>query len=95
MATVVYSEHLRLRLRLRNIPEQYPQLIYEQAEQRYHDVTEKNDIAIKRLEYNQKLRSMMIAYEVKGDVINVITIHPITDEKIINRVIRKRWIKHG
>lgn len=95
MVTVVYSEHLRLRLRLRDVPEQYPKLIFEKAEQRYYDTTEKTHIAIKRLDYNHKPRNMMVAYEMKADSIEIITIHPIADEKIINRIIRKRWIKHG
>lgn len=50
-------------------------------------------IAIKKLEYNKKLRNMMIAYEEKESKIEIITIHPITDEKIINRIMSRRWTK--
>ena len=44
--------------------------------------------------YNDKLRNMMIAYEEKDEFVEIITIHPITEEKIINRLINKRWIKN-
>lgn len=36
---------------------------------------------------------MMIAYEVKSNKVEIITIHPISDEKIINRTINRRWTK--
>lgn len=37
---------------------------------------------------------MMIAYEEKNGEVEIITIHPISDEKIVNRMISGRWIKH-
>ena len=49
----------------------------------------------KKLKYNGKLRSMMIAYEKSADSVEIITIPPISDEKIINRVMSGRWIKNG
>jgi len=36
----------------------------------------------------------MIAYEEKEGKIEIVTIHPITDEKIINRIMSKRWTKN-
>ncbi len=95
MTTIEYRPHLKLRLELRKIPEEYPKIIYQKPEQGYYDGAEKHHIAIKKLEYNKKIRSMMIAYEQKGDVIEIITIHPIEDEKIISHLVRGRWIKHG
>ena len=91
----VYTEHLKLRLRVRKIPEEYPEEIYKNPEQRFFDNWEMASIAIKKLIYNKKLRDMMIAYEEKEGKIEIITIHPITEEKIINRVMSKRWTKNG
>lgn len=94
MAKIEYTGHLKLRLKLRKIPEEYPQKIYENPEQRFFDNAEKTFIAIKKLHYNKKLRNMMIAYEEKEGKIEIVTIHPITDEKIINRIMSKRWTKN-
>ena len=94
MAHIEYSEHLKLRLKVRNIPEDYPNQIFQKPEQKFFDNSEKTFIAVKKLNYNKKLRNMMIAYEEKDDLINIITIHPITDEKIIKRVLNKRWTKN-
>jgi len=94
MINVKFTEHLKLRLKVRKIPEGYPNRIYGNPEQRFFDNIEGTFIAIKKLHYNKKLRNMMIAYEEKGNEIEIITIHPITDEKIINRIISGRWTKN-
>lgn len=90
---VALTDHLKLRLKVRKIPSDYPEVIFRNPEQKYHDVVEKTTIAIKKLEYNNKIRNMMIAYEEKDNKAEVITIHPISEEKIINRIVRGRWIK--
>lgn len=94
MAKVDYTEHLRIRLRIRKIPEEYPKEIYQNPEQKFYDNVEGNFIAIKKLRYNKELRNMMIAYEEKEGKTEIITIHPIADEKIINRIISRRWTKN-
>lgn len=81
-------------MKARKIPEDYPQKIYENPEQKFFDTAEGNKIAIKKLHYNNKVRSMMIAYEEKNGKAEIVTIHPITEEKIANRLVRGRWIKH-
>ena len=91
---ITYTDHLRLRLKIRRIPENYPKIIYEKPEQKFFDNLEGTSIAIKKLDYNKKLRNMMIAYEEKEGDVEIITIHPITDERIVNRTISKRWTKN-
>ncbi len=91
---IKYTEHLELRLKSRKIPHDYPKKIYENPEQIFFDKIEKNFVAIKKMQYNGKIRNIMIAYEKKGNEICIITIHPITNEKIINRIANKRWIKN-
>ncbi|MBI4116275.1 hypothetical protein HY449_00860 [Candidatus Pacearchaeota archaeon] len=60
----------------------------------FFDKIERTHIAIKKLKYNDKLRNMMIAYEAYGERIEIVTIHPISDEKITNRLFNGRWIKN-
>ena len=94
MVKVEYTDHLKLRLKVRKIPENCPKDIYENPEQKFYDNSEKTFISIKKIHYNKKIRNMMIAYEEKEDLIEIITIHPITDEKIINRIMNGRWSKN-
>jgi hypothetical protein len=95
MVKIEYTDHLKLRLKIRKIPNNYPKEIYENPEQKFYDNSEKAHISIKKLDYNKKLRNMMIAYNEKEGKIEIITIHPITDEKIINRVMSRRWNTDG
>ena len=94
MKEILYSEHLKLRLSVRNFPESYPKEIYLKPEQRFFDVTEQKKIAIKRLKYKDKIRNILIAYDEHDELVRIVTIHPISDEKIANRTITGRWIKH-
>lgn len=94
MSKVTYTSHLRLRLKVREIPENYPLLIYKNPDQKYYDVVEEKFIAIKKLKYNKEIRDMMIAYEEKDELVEIITIHPITQEKIVSRIMNERWIKN-
>ncbi|MBI2676310.1 MAG: hypothetical protein HYX24_07660 [Candidatus Aenigmarchaeota archaeon] len=89
-----YTDHLKKRLKIRKIPEEYPRKIYENPDQKFHDTAEGTFIAIKKLYYNKNVRSMMIAYKESGENVEIITVHPITEEKIINRIMRGRWIRH-
>ena len=91
MNEIVYTSHLKLRLKIRKIPYEYPKLILNNPEKEFFDILEKRKIAIKKLKYNKKIRNMMIVYEDNGEVLEIITIHPISDEKIINRIASGRW----
>ncbi len=91
---IVLTDHLKLRLKVRKFPKDYPNIIYKNPEQKYHDVVERTTIAIKKLKYNNKIRNIMIAYEEKDNKVEIITIHPISEEKIINRTVRGRWTRH-
>ncbi len=94
MKHIAYTDHLKERLRIRNFPKEYPLEIYRNPEQIFFDTTEKTNIAIKKLKYNNKVRNLMIAYEEKNGTVEIITIHPISDEKIVNRIMSGRWSKH-
>ena len=37
---------------------------------------------------------MMIAYDIKDNKVEIITIHPISDEKLINRTLSGRWTEN-
>lgn len=94
MTNIIYTEHLKLRLKIRKIPYEYPEIIFNNPEQKFFDKVEETYIAIKKLVYNRKERNMMIAYEKNGNDVEIVTIHPIREEKIINRTISGRWIKN-
>ncbi len=90
---IVLRPHLKIRLEQREIPLNYPSKVVTKPEQKCFDNLTGHQIAIKKLTYNEKIRPMVVAYDIIGDEIQVITVHPTTDQEINNKLKRKRWIK--
>ncbi|MBI2330543.1 hypothetical protein HYU94_04055 [Candidatus Daviesbacteria bacterium] len=90
---VILQPHLKLRLEQRKIPQNYPYQVIVKPESKYFDNVTGHLIAVKRLKYNEKLRPMAVAYDIIDDTIQVITIHPVSDQEINNKLLRERWVK--
>lgn len=90
---IVLSNHLKIRLSQRKIPQNYPKIILKQSEGNFLDSATGHKIAIKKLRYGGKLRSMVVAYDKIVSEIQVITVYPTTKQEIGNRVKSGRWIK--
>lgn len=88
------SSHFKLRLKERLIPQSYPKLILSSPDESYYDTITKHYISLKKLEYNKKVRPMVIAYDIIGSVIQVITIYPTSNQEVKKCVQAKRWIKN-
>jgi hypothetical protein len=89
---VEYSQHLKFRLRVRRIPEELPERIYRQAQERYFDNHTGRHIAILSATYHNRRRLMMIAYDEFDDRIEIVTVHPIKRQQIRGRLRSRRWI---
>lgn len=91
---IIYRPHLKRRLKEREIPDDYPKKIYKNAKLRFIDTLTNHHIAISKLEYQEKLRNLVISYDIINPNIEIITIHPISDSDIETRIKTKRWTKH-
>lgn len=88
---IVYRPHLTRRLQERNIPISYPKKIFQAREEEYFDTITKHRIAIKKLFYAGRLRNMAISYDIIGESAEIITIHPIKQSEIQNKIEVGRW----
>lgn len=84
---------LKIRLKERNIPQDYPSKIVSSSDKKYFDTATNHKIAVKKLEYNGKVRPMAVAYDIIGNDLQIITVHPTTNQEIKNKLTRERWIK--
>ncbi|MBI2334487.1 hypothetical protein HYU96_01680 [Candidatus Daviesbacteria bacterium] len=91
---IILKPHLKIRLQQRLIPQDYPKKILSDPEENYFDTLTNRKIAIKTLRYYGKLRLMAVAYDIIEDTIEAITIHPVTEQEINNKLQRRRWIKN-
>ena len=87
---VVYTDHLKLRLRARRIPERMPERIYREAKERYYNHATFRHIAVMPVIYHRRRRKM-IAYDEFPDHVEIVTIHPIEERQISERVLTGRW----
>lgn len=90
-----YSSHIKLRLKIRNIPYKLPSEIYRLSTEKYFDKAVGREIAIKTVKHKDKLREMMIVYEEYKEYTTIITIHPLKKNQKNNRVQTGRWIARG
>lgn len=88
---LVMSIHLKVRLKERVIPKTYPKLILANPEEEYVDTITNHKIAVKRLKYNEKLRPMVVVYDIIDSSFQVVTIYPTTEKEIKNRRNSNRW----
>lgn len=91
--TLVYTNHLKTRLKERGINLSLVKEVFEKAGEWYWDRLRKHHIAIAYVSYKGKRRKVLAAYDKIGENIEVITLHPITEEQIGQRVASRRW-KH-
>jgi len=93
MRKILYSSHLILRLKLREISHSLPKKIYQNSKEHYFDRETGKKIAIGKAKYKSKLREMAVVYEEINDQINLITIHPLKKCQKISRIRSGRWQK--
>jgi hypothetical protein len=90
---IFHRPHLLRRLNERKIPKDYPKIIYQKSKQHYFDNETKHYVAVSKLRYAQKVRSMAAAYDIIGPDIEIITIFPISETELTNKINSERWIK--
>lgn len=91
---IVLRLHLKIRLKQREIPLNYPEEILQSPDSQYSDNETGHLISVKSLRYFGKIRPMVVAYVKINSEIQVITVYPTTFKEISNRLKSGRWTKH-
>jgi len=90
---IKYTEHLKLKIKLRNISKKLVNDIYITSNEKYFDNVTRHQIAIKKIKYKEKTRDMVICYDEFKDRVEIITIHPLKTYQKIHRIKSGRWKK--
>jgi hypothetical protein len=93
MKEIIYSPHLILRLKLREIPYSLPREIYQTSKEYYFDKETLKKIAIKEIKFQGKLREMAVIYEEINEHVKLITVHPLKKYQKISKIKSGRWLK--
>ena len=86
-----YTDHLLFRMGLRDIPEEFPREIYQHADERYRDMRTGRKIAVKRVEFQGRVREMAVVYEEEANDVRLVTIYPLKQGQKDQRIINGRW----
>lgn len=92
---VKYTRHLRTRLELRGIPEDLPRKIFLEADRRYRDRETGHVIAVKRVRLRRQERLVLIAYDQTEQGVEIVTIHPMSEQQEASRIKTGRWNRIG
>jgi len=90
---IIYTNHLRLRMKLRRVPHDLPKRIYLNAKDRYWDLITLHYIAVMICDFNGKQKEMALSYDEKDKIVELITIHPIKTIQRLSRIKTGRWRK--
>ena len=88
---IVYTKHLRFRLKVRMIPFDLPRIVVLEAEEFFFDTVTKTFIAVKKFIRTQGAKEYMVAYMQHENILELITIHPLRFRQKSNRIVTKRW----
>lgn len=88
---IVYTKHLRLRLKVRLIPFNLPRIVVSEADEFFFDRITETYIAIKKFPRMQLPNEYMVAFGIVGNNCHMITIHPLRFRQKANRIVSKRW----
>lgn len=88
---LIYTDHLKSRLKQRGIPLAIVKEIFDKSQENYWDYLRKRHIVVSKVDYKGKQRKVLAAYDRIGMTKEVVTIHPITDREIRQRLISGRW----
>ena len=90
---IVYTDHLKTRIILREYNESLPLQIYEHSIERYIDSQTLHHIAVAEIMIRGEMRLITISYDDFPTHVEIVTIHPIKRNQINNRIKLRRWIK--
>ena len=91
MTKIIYTDHLKLRMKLRSVPKHLPQTIFEKPSERYYDTITKHQIAIATAMLKGKIKEYVLSFDEVDDRAELITIHPIKPAQKLARVRSGRW----
>lgn len=91
---IVYKPHLHDRLKERGIPDAYKDEIISNPDKEYFDNVSGRRILIKKLQHKDRLRNIVVVYDIIEGTKEIITSYPIRDSEIKNKVKAGRWTEY-
>ncbi|OGX06571.1 MAG: hypothetical protein A3G87_09175 [Omnitrophica bacterium RIFCSPLOWO2_12_FULL_50_11] len=76
---------------MRAIPKGLPKQIWLEAKERYYDRATQHYVAVMSYELRDRVREWALSYDEAGDIIQLITVHPLKELQKLSRIKTGRW----
>ena len=80
------SRHFQERQALRGLPHGLAEEIFDSADGRFYDTLTEMSIAVKNVEFRGRPRWMALVYAVTEQAVTFVTLHPLGDAQLANRI---------
>jgi len=87
----VYTSHFKFRAKQRRVPFKLAREIFANSKENYLDNLRGHHIKIAKMKFNKKVKTIMLSYDIMNKTIEFITIHPIRDKEVENKISSGRW----
>lgn len=88
---ITLTKHLKTRLKQRKIPARTVIEIFNKSKENYYDNLRNHNIVIANVTLKKKAGKFLVAYDKIESRIEAVTIHPINDKQIKQRLDSGRW----
>ena len=89
---IIYRRHFRLRMRQREFPDGFGEMLLRDADNYYYDTEEETSIAVKRLHFKGRVRDIALVFVVEGSAIAFISIFPLKVGEIRRKIQMGKWV---
>ncbi|MCY3544282.1 MAG: hypothetical protein OXI16_07245 [Chloroflexota bacterium] len=90
---ITYRPHFRLRMRQREFPDGFGEMLLRDADNYYYDTQENTSVAVKRVPFKGRERDIALIFSVEGSAIAFISIFPLKLGELRRKTQMGKWAR--
>lgn len=88
---IIYRPHFRLRMRQREFPDGFGEMLLRDADGYYYDTEESTSIAVKRVRFKGRERDIALVFSAESDATTFISIFPFKAGELRRKIQMGKW----
>ena len=90
---IIYRPHFRLRMRQREMPDGFGEMLLREADSYYYDTEEYTSVAVKRVPFKGRNRDVALVFSVEGSEVALISIFPLKAGELRRKIQTGKWAR--
>ena len=91
---IIYRRHFGQRMREREFPDGFGEMLLRNADNYYYDTEEYTSIAVKKLHFKGRERDIALIFAVEGSAIAFISIFPLKAGELRRKIQSGKWARY-